>query len=87
MKLFLFELNHTNAVPGVVVTRVEVDGLAETGERLVHLFDETILVAEQIVGVDEFRIELGGTLKELDGRVMLFVQAKAIAESAPRLGR
>lgn len=86
MKLLLLELNHANAVPGVVVTRIEIDGLAKAGERFVHLFDETILVTEQIVGVDEFRVELSCTLKEFDSRVVLFVQAKAIAECTPRLG-
>lgn len=79
MELLLLELNHTDAVPGVIVARIEIDSLAEAGQSLVHLLDETVLVSEQIVRVDELRVELSGALEELDRCVVFFVQAEAVA--------
>jgi len=79
MELLLFELNHTDAVPGVIVARIEINGLSEAGQSLVHLLDETVLVSEQIIRVDELRVELGGPLEEFDRCVVFFVQAEAVA--------
>lgn len=83
MELLLLELNHTDTIPGVIVARIEIDSLSEAGQSLVHLLDETVLVSEQIIRVDELRVELGGALEELDRCVMLFVQAEAVAKCAP----
>lgn len=79
MEFLLLELNHTDTVPGVIMSGIEIDSLSEAGQSLVHLLDETILVSEQIIGVDELRVELGGTLEELDRCVVFFVQAEAVA--------
>ena len=79
MELLLLELNHTDTVPGVIMSGIEIDSLSEAGQSLVHLLDETVLVSEQIIRIDELRIELGGTLEELDRCVVFFVQAEAVA--------
>jgi len=44
-ELFLLQMYHADAVPRVVVSTVQKDGLAEAGEALVHLFDQKVLVA------------------------------------------
>ena len=44
-------------------------------------------MAKQIVCVNKFGIDLSGSLKKLNSRIVLLVQAKAVADDAPRLGR
>lgn len=83
MELLLLELNHTDTVPGVIMSGIEIDSLSEAGQSLVHLLDETVLVSEQIIRVDELRVELGGALEEFDRCVVFFVQAEAVAKCAP----
>ena len=54
----LLVVGEADAVPRVVVTRVDADGVAVAGQRLLQLLDHDVLVAEQSVGVGKVGIHL-----------------------------
>ena len=63
----LLVVGEADAVPRVVVTRVDADGVAVAGQRLLQLLDHDVLVAEQRVGVGEVGIHL--TARERNGGI------------------
>lgn len=71
--------------PGVVVPGVDPDGVPETGQGFVQLFCQHKLVAQQGVGIGIVGVHLDGPLEELDGDVMLPLQAEAVSCSTPGL--
>ena len=64
---------------------VDADGVLEGGHSLVEFLNEGVLVAEKSVGVGKGGVHLDGPLEELDGRVVLFLQAEAVSCGAPGL--
>lgn len=73
------------SLPGVVVAGVDSDGISKTGQCFVQLFCQHELVAQQGVGVGIVWIHLDGPLEELDGNIVLPLQAEAVSCSTPGL--
>ena len=54
----LLVVGEPDAVPGVVVARVDADGVAVAGQRLLQLLDHHVLVPQQRVGVGKVGLHL-----------------------------
>lgn len=80
---FLLGVNSAHAKVGVVVARVDACGVPETLRRLLQLLRHYVLVAKQRVGIGKLWVHLNRPLEELYGRVVLFVERKAVARHAP----
>lgn len=64
---------------------VDPDGVSETGQGFVQLLCQHKLVAQQGVGIGIVWIHLDGPLEELDGNVVLPLQAEAVSCGTPGL--
>jgi len=67
LESLLTMVDRTEAVPRVVVARVQTKGRAEAGRRLIEVIAQRILVTAQCIGVDEVRVYLSPEGKEMRG--------------------
>ena len=85
--LLLPIVHRAEAVPGVVVPRVESDRRAVGHHRLLEVLVGEVLVPAQRVRVRELGIELQRAPEEPKRRLVLLLQREAVPERAPRLRR
>eukprot|EP00968_Pinguiococcus_pyrenoidosus_P005506 scaffold358_cov256-Pinguiococcus_pyrenoidosus.AAC.17 len=85
LQLLLPVVDRSDPVPAIVVSFICSDGVAITCKRPVKVLVRDILVPAEAVGVGEVLVDLQGPLEEADRRLVLFLQAEAVAHDAPHL--
>mmetsp|Transcript_20867 Transcript_20867/g.70044 ORF Transcript_20867/g.70044 Transcript_20867/m.70044 type:complete len:386 (+) Transcript_20867:64-1221(+) len=73
------------AVPRVVVPRVQEHGLPVAGHGLVEVLVGGVLVATERVRIRQGRVQLDGPLQELEGVGVLLLQGEGVAQDGPRV--
>lgn len=85
--LFLLLGNRAKTPPGIVMRRVNCQRSFVASFCVLVVFISYVFMSAKSVRVGEVLVELDGSVEELKRSLVLFLQAVAVADYAPGLGR